>query len=63
MHFENEEYDNHCPCKEYPVKEETKQTENKAHMFQKLERFPVSYCLTCNVAHAQTHTVVDYEVK
>lgn len=43
-------------------KKKQKQTENQAHMFQKLERFPVSNCYTSNVAYAQTHTVVDYKV-
>lgn len=62
--FKEKNNDNHSNCKEYPKKDETKQTEIQAHIFKKssiiVERFP---CHTDITSHMRKpHIVADRAV-
>lgn len=56
MRVEQKYDDDHCIVKEYPMKDETKESEIQAQTFKKsyifVQHFSVSYCY--NIAHAQT---------
>lgn len=56
MRVEQKYDDNHCIGKEYPMKDETKESEIQAQTFKKsyifVQGFSLSYCY--NIAHAQT---------